>query len=105
MKRLLGGLLTISLALTALVLPTPVLAQQAGHVAKGVVAWAPIGMVVTRPLPARVFVPGQAVAVFPAPVWVFGPVHYPAATCWDFWVNGFWLQGTWVASHWERVCR
>lgn len=46
------------------------------------------------------------VVVYPAPpAIVFGPVHYPAATCWDLWVDGYWSAAGWIPPHWERLCR
>ena len=104
MKRFLGCIFIVSLALVALLAPTPALAHHRGHFAAGFVAGANAGGIVTHPFRPRVRFAAPVVVVR-APVFVHGPVHYPAVTCWDYWVNGYWYYGTWVPAHWERVCR
>lgn len=98
MKRLVSAILVFGVVAVVLLVPTAALAHHRGHFSHGFVPGVVTGVIVGHVIAPPVVV----VPVIP----VFGPVHYPAATCWDFWVNGYWAFGTsWVPGHWERVCR
>ncbi len=100
MKGLLAGILVLGLV----VVPGSAFAHHAAHFWGGFAAGAVTGALVGQALPPRVYY-APPIVYQPAPAHVFGPVHYPAATCWDYWVNGFSYYGSWVGGHWERVCR
>ena len=106
MTRVALAMAILTLVVIVIVTPGRPLADHRGPVfggfTPGAVTGLPGGGVVA---PRGHLVVPWHVAHHPGPVFLFGPVHYPAATCWDYWVSGYWFQGTWVPAHWERRCR
>lgn len=100
MKGLVAGILVLGLV----VVPASAFAHHAGHFRGGFAAGAVTGALAGQALAPRVYY-APPIVHHPAPAHVLGPVYYPAATCWDYWVNGFWYYGSWVGGHWERFCR
>lgn len=107
MKRLIATIVTLGLMVVILATPSPALAHHSsGHFWGGFAAGAATGLIVGQAFVPRVYYAPPPI-VHPGPAYhpYAGPVYYPAATCYDYWVNGYWYYGTWVPAHWERACR
>ncbi len=105
MKRLIGGMVALSLVTIILVAPTPAFAGS-GHFWGGFAVGAVTGVILGNAFAPPVYYAPPPVVYQPAPVYYYpAPVYYPATTCYDYWVNGYWYYGSWVAGHWERACR
>ncbi len=104
MKRLIAGTVVLGFLAIIFAAPTPAFAGS-GHFWGGFAVGTVTGLIVGQTFAPPVYYASPPLGVYqPAPVFL-GPVHYPAATCWDYWVSGYWYYGAWVQGHWERFCR
>jgi hypothetical protein len=107
MKRMVAGLMVLSLLAVLLAAPAPADARPRfwggfGGFAAGAVT----GVVLGSIFAPRVVYSAPPVVYEPAPVYVEpAPVYAPAPVCQDYWVPNQYRGSVWVQAHWERYCR